>query len=173
MRNLVDKSYRKAGVIGNGIPLESDQLNYGIEELNLILDDVYSQGKGLATLTVPVVFDGKQNYTVGPQPENGGDVPDIELPLMPISIDQIILQTDGSRYTVINIDPLTYASRNLDTLNTIYPDFFFFERTNPLGTIKFYEGSPSGPGEIIYKPSMVDVNAKRPKKSIAKGSTMV
>lgn len=158
--DIAREANRKAGLAVNNGTISASQLSNAIEEINLILDTIYARGYGDTTISVPVTFTGASNYTVGPQPADPltEPVPDIELPIMPYSISQIIVDANGARQVTVPIDPLTYTSRSTDVDSDI-PSCFYFERTNPLGTIRFYEGAPSGEGEIVYSPLMVDVTA--------------
>jgi len=163
IRNLITDAYAESGVVGIGMTVQAHQLAEGLTSLNLILDEVYAGNDAQATVAASVAFDGRSNYTVGPQPANPllepDLVPDIELPVMPSAIDEIVVTIGGVRIITKRIDPVVYHRRSLDSISNNAPSVFAFERTNPLGTIRFYEGTPTGPGEIIYKPSMVDVTA--------------
>ena len=160
IRNLITDAYTESGVLGIGMTVQSYQLDQGLSSLNLILDDIYAQNKAQATIALDANLDGKSNYTIGPVPATSAEPqPDIIAPLMPNDIDEIIININGVRSPCIKIDPVSYHNRPLDNIKSIAPWYFFFERTFPLGTIRFYEGQPSGGGEIIYKPNMVDVTA--------------
>lgn len=159
IRNLVTDAYRESGVLGIGQIMQDYQLQEGVQTLNLILDEIYAGNDAQATVATVVTFTGLSNYTVGPAPVGADPAPDIELPLMPNDINEIIIKIDGVRSPCVKIDPITYHNRSLDTIRNQAPYFFFFERTFPNGTIRFYEGTPTGEGELIYKPNMVDVTA--------------
>jgi hypothetical protein len=160
IRNLVTDAYRESGVLGIGQTLQDYQLQEGVGSLNLILDEIYAGNNAQATVAQPVTFDGNSNYTIGPVSAVPTDpIPDIELPLMPVDIDEVIISIGGVRSPCTKIDPITYHNRSLDVIGNQSPWHFYFERTFPLGTLRFYEGTPSGEGEIIYKPNMVDVGA--------------
>jgi len=154
IRNLVDDAYTKAGVIGQGITMDSKQLSTGVSNVNLILDSVFAQNKGNTIVTFDVTFDGSKDYTVG----QSGESPDIVLPLNPIDIDRIVLKFDGYNTVVNSINPYTYAEQDTEIYSE-YPSYFYFEKSNPLGVIRFLDAAPERDGQIIYKPSMVDVDA--------------
>lgn len=163
IRNLITDAYKESGVLGIGMTLSSVQLQDGLGSLNLILDGVYAGNEGGTSTSTPVTFTGASNYTVGPQPANPilnpELVPDIELPIMPSKISGIVITVNGVRIPTTGISPDVYFSRSLNSISNAAPSNYFFERTFPLGTIRFYEGTPSGPGEIIYNPSLVDATA--------------
>lgn len=154
-RNIVADAYRKSGVVGIGQTMRPEQLTEGMAEVNLILKKVYARNKGAAVIATPVLFTGVANYTIGPEQETGPQ-PDIILGVMPNRIDQITI-FNGARTTCYPIDPLTYNERSLDNIESNTPYYFYFERVFPLGVIRFYNGSPSGNAELVYKPLMVDV----------------
>ncbi len=163
IRNLIEDAYKESGVVGIGMTTQAHQLAEGLSSLNLILDEVYAGNNAQATVAADATFDGSDSYTVGPAPENPiltpELVPDVELPVMPADIASIIVTVNGVRIPTSKVDPITYNNRSLNVIQNQAPSYYFFERTNPLGTIRFYEGTPTGPASIIYKPSMVDVTA--------------
>ena len=161
IRNLIDDAYHKSGVVGIGMTMQSYQLSEGLSALNLILDDVYAVNQHIATITLPVTFDGRADYTFGPQPEDilTDPVPDIEIDIIPLVIEGIITTNGGVRNTCVNTTPEKYYARSLDSISNAIPAEFFYERTSPLATIRFFEGTPSGPGELIYKQALVEVTA--------------
>jgi len=160
MLDLVNDAYRRSGVTGNGMPMTANQLDEGIAELNTILDHIYTLNAVNTTIAYNVTFDGSSDYTIGVAPADPLETqPDIALPIMPMTIDQIVLKSSGTREIVYPIDPITYTSRTLDSLTTSSPCLFYFERTFPFGTIRFYEGTPSGQGELVFKAALVDVTS--------------
>ena len=160
MSDLVKDAYRKAGVSGVGQPMTADQLDEGISELNLILDHLYAMNSVQTTVSTRVNLAGAPSYTIGVAPVDPlATQPDIVVPVLPLTINQIALLGQGVRTIVIPIDADTYYSRELDTLNQPLPMAYYYERSNPFGVINFYEGAPSGDIEIVYKAALVDVTS--------------
>lgn len=157
IRNLISDAYSESGVVGIGMTMTSQQLFEGLSKLNLILDSVYATNEITATVILPVTFTGTDVYSIGPAPEGVGDIPDFIANPPPISINQIIIKDGNVRYTARNTDPISYTSRPLSQLTTSTPEYFYYERSQPLSRIRFYEGAPTGTGEIIYKSALVDV----------------
>lgn len=160
IRNLIHDAYRESMVLGVGMSLDATQVSDGLMLLNLILDEVYTIGMQPSPVAVPVVFDGRADYTLGPQPLDPltEPVPDFELAAVPIAINLIKYEFGGVNMNAVNIDPITYYS-DLTTVASDAPYSFYFEKSNPLATIHFYEGNPSGNGQLIFAPSLVDVTA--------------
>lgn len=158
-RDLINDAYRESGVVGIGMTVESDQLSEGLGAINLVLDGIYAKNQIVATIAVPTIFTGVQDYTIGPSPTNGDPDPDIVVPQLPVKIDRITVYLNGVRNQALPIDPATYFSRSLETIRNQLPVAFFFERTSPIGTIKFLDGTPGDKGEIIYKQAMINVTA--------------
>lgn len=160
IRNLIADAFKESGVLGIGQTMQAYQTQDGLDSLNLILDEIYATDEGVPTIAKPVTFDGSNSYTVGPLPDVVGDpTPDIEVDSLISRIDRLIITLGGVRNTVLPIDPISYSARPLENVETPLPSYFYFERTSPLSTIRFYEGGPSGAGEIIYTPSIMDVTA--------------
>ena len=139
IRNLITDAYTESGVVGIGMTMSSQQLAEGLSSLNLILDEVYAGNDAQTTIAQTVTLNGQSNYTVGPAPADPELtpelVPDIELPLMPNDINEIIITVGGSRIPTEKVDPYTYVNRSLNSINNQAPNAYFFERTFPLGTI--------------------------------------
>lgn len=159
IRNLVSDAYRESGIVGIGMTMTAEQQSEGVSKLNFILDSVYAQNAPLTTIVFPVTFTGLDAYTIGAVPPTSGEIqPDIAVDVVPIDISQITITVGNSRLTTYPITADSYINRSLDTITNNAPRSFWYERTQPLSNIKFLYGNPSGPGEIIYKAALVDVN---------------
>lgn len=155
-RNLINDAYAKSGVVGIGMTVSSQQLSEGLSTVNEILDELYATNEYGATTSHPVTFTGASSYTMGPA---GEETPDIDLGVVPSNIDKVIITVGGVRIPLGYITPLDFFSRSLDEISSDVPDAFTVERTFPLATLRFFEGKPTGPGELIFSPSLVDVTA--------------
>lgn len=160
IRDLVNDAYRESGVVGIGMTMTADQLEDGVSSLNLILDDIFARNAIHTTITYPVTFNGQYDYTIGQTPIDPlATPPDIIVPNNPVMIDQIIVYANGVRCPVLPMDPISYSNKSLDYISNSIPKLFWFERTYPYGKIRFFEGTPSGRGELVYKAALVDVTA--------------
>jgi len=166
IRNLINDAYKQSGVVGIGQTMSASQTSDGLSVLNFILDEVFATDEGATTIALPVTFTGVSDYTIGPVPDDIADpTPDIVVNTLISDIDYIVVTVDGVRQVTRSIDPISYTARPLDTINNTLPYAFYYEKTNPVGTIRFYEGTPTGPGELVYKPSIVDVTANTDMKA--------
>lgn len=157
MRNLVDDAYHESGVVGNGMTMQADQLGDGIRSLNFILDNIHALNMQTYTASVTVNFTGLKSYTLGTAPVLITDpTPDIIVPTSPNMIDGVYVFTGGVRYTIPPVDPETYFSAT-NILTQPYPSGYYYQCSDPIGTLYFVDGQPSGQGTITYKHSLSEV----------------
>lgn len=160
VRDLVRDSHYEAGILGNGKPMTSFELERGISTLNLILDELFAKRATYAVISKSVNFSGAIFYSVGSTPEVGDPTPDIVLDVMPENIEKVIIDSNGSRLECFPVNGQEYHARTEDLPNNNYPTQFYFERTSsPLSYLKFYDGAPSLQGELIYSAPLANVTA--------------
>lgn len=160
IRNLIADAYRESGVVGPGMTVQAHEESSALSTLNLVLDEIYAGNDSVPSQALDVTFNGASEYTIGPAATGGADEPDILVNAIPGEINQIIVTVGGSRIVCTAVDPITYFSRADDDLvSNPVPYGFYYEQGNPLGTIRFLEGAPTGAGQLIFKPSLVDVTS--------------
>lgn len=164
VRQLVKDAYRDSNVLGIGQAFSDDMLVRGVGLLTSILQQRQACGDfKSAMVALPVTFTGAGNYTIGPSPDliehPELNAPDIELPIAPVRINEIILISNNARIVSRPCSSTEYFNRGINTTSNNLPTFFYYEKTYPLSTIRFYLGQPIGSGEIIYEPNYVDADA--------------
>lgn len=160
IRNLIADAFDESGVVTEGMTVQAYEESKALSTLNLILDEIYGRNAGTPMGALTVDFTGESDYTIGvADPISTEPQPDIVTDINPQIIERIILDANGSRLVAYPIDPISYHSRANNTLNDSLPIAFYYEKQNPWGVIKFYEGMPSGAAEIIMQGSLVDVTA--------------
>ncbi len=158
MRNLCDDAYSESGIIGNGMKMEADQQEDAMRILNILLDSIATLNIQPATSTATVDFNGQKSYTIGEAQPNGSPAPDIVVAAKPTQIDGIFVFTGGQRYQIAPKTPEEcFGADNI--LNQPYPSGFYFQRSEPLASIHFIDGAPSGQGTITYKSTLSGVTA--------------
>ena len=164
VRQLVKDACRDSNVLGIGQSFTDDMLVRGVGLLQSILQQRQACGDFKSAMTaLPVTFTGAGNYTIGPQPDliehPELSTPDFELPIAPAKISEIIIISNNARIVSRPCSSTEYFNRAINTTNNNLPTFFYYERTYPLSTIRFYLGQPNGTGEIIYEPNYIDADA--------------
>jgi hypothetical protein len=164
VRQLVKDAYRDSNVLGIGQAFTDDMLVRGIGLLNSILQQRQANGDFKAPLqALTVNFTGVDSYTIGPMPDlteyPTAQVPDFVLPIAPSDIVEIVHISNAARIVSRPCSPTEYFNRGVMVTNNTLPTSFYYERSYPIATIRFYLGTPNSQGEIIYAPNYVNADA--------------
>ena len=138
-QTIINRALRHINALAIGENPTDDLAQAALADLNLILDSWSNEEwmqSGLTTITQALTA-GDESYTIG----SGGDISTT----WPVDIKTMFVRdTNNNDYVVKEIDAQDYARISLKTTTTSYPDYFYYNRAYPLGTIKFYPAPIAG-----------------------------
>lgn len=159
MRDIAERAYKKAKVLGIGNKMTTDELGDAMDEANTILDELYLDNLSIAKVIKTVTISGR-NITIGTGENTAGDEPDITVTAIPERIEQINIIRGSSRYSCIPISDKDYFGRGTDDYSDIPNSFWFnpFDADTEFATINFI-GSPNGSAEIVFNSVFNNLNS--------------
>ena len=138
-QTIINRALKKINALATGENPSDNLAQDALAEMNLILEEWSNEEwmqPGLTTITYALTA-GDESYTIG----SGGDIDEV----WPVSIKTMFVRdTNNNDYTVKEIDAEDYARITLKTTTTTYPDYYYYNRVYPLGTIKFYPAPITG-----------------------------
>ena len=131
-RDLIKAALRSSGLASRGLPIPSDEMNDGLQALNMMLDYWRTQQLFIPSRTRESAFTmviGQSSYTYG----TGGDFNSTR----PLDIHSMWLVDGGNTsYPLTRMTPEKYRDITLKTLNS-RPERFYFEPNDPLSNLYF------------------------------------
>jgi hypothetical protein len=123
--DMITGAYRLLQVKNPDTTLTADEVNDGLEAINLMLDSWSTETLILHHITKETI-----SLTASTNPYIFTDPP--------LAIEQISINVSGIDYPIQLIGYDDYAAIRLKTLLNTYPQYAYFDRTYPTGTLYFY-----------------------------------
>lgn len=133
---IITKSLKIAGVLGESETPSSGQADDGLVSLNDLIDSWANDETYIFTIeneTFPLV-NGTHSYTIGV----GGDFNTVR----PVIIDSVVVNLNGISYPVTEINSQDYATIAYKDNQTGIPEYYYCDFNFPLATIYLY-GAPA------------------------------
>lgn len=138
--DIIERAYSLLGFKAAGEPLSADDADYGLSALNSMIDSWNTQRLCIVTVEEAVASVSGQTATVGPgQTFNVARPVDVE--------DGAFSRLSGIDYSIEWIDRVTYERLSLKTVSSSFPQYAYYDRNMPIGTVYFYP-VPSGAIEV-------------------------
>jgi hypothetical protein len=130
--DLINEALSVLQVKSDDVVLTSKESNDGLDALNELLEHL-----SLQTLMIYHVEKNTGTINSGVQVYTIGATGDITIP-RPTEIDKLVITYNGLDYTMTELQYDDWAAIRLKTLNTVYPEFFYYDKTWPNGTLYVY-----------------------------------
>jgi len=155
VRDILTHALFKSGVVGIGMTASAREEQDALMTLNMILRGIAGLSASSNMAVATAQLSGVSDYTVGTSTHS----PDIVLPILPNQITGVTILRGNDRYLLGELDPVSYFNRRNTVIGNDLPVGYYWERSSPLGVLKFYEGKPTETCELQYSPYLIDVDA--------------
>lgn len=135
---VIKRSMRIAGAIGQNETPSSSEADDGLIALNDMLDSWSTDRTYVYTIKQETfnLIDGQTSYTIGP----GGDFNTER----PIEIDNLVVNLNDQTFNLRPINAEDYASIGNKTITTGVPEYYYYDKSFPLGRIYIYGAAGTG-----------------------------
>ena len=130
---IINGALRLLQVAADDVVLTDGEANDALEALNQMLDSWSNESLMLYHVTREqfTLTPGLNPHTIGPAGNLATDVP--------LNIEAATVTVGGVDYPIIPVDYDDYAVIKLKTLSNVYPEYLYFDKSNPvLGQIYLY-----------------------------------
>lgn len=136
-RAIINKAYRKNGIITKNEALSASEVNDGLSSLNDLLGSWSNEGLLVYADTLEnfSFSTGQSSYTIGP----GGDFNTSR----PVKILTAYTRIGNTDYSMDLVPETTFDAITQKNISNAFPDVFSYSPGVPLGTLTFYP-IPSG-----------------------------
>lgn len=141
-RTIIERAYKKIGVLGAGQSLTAEEAQDGLIALNYLLESWSIEG-GLVYTETEETFPltSAQSYTIG----SGGDFDTTR----PVNVKLVTVKQGTIDYTLDKYDQIQFGEISQKALSGI-PTVYYYNGNQPLATISFYPKPDSVTSCTIY-----------------------